>query len=403
MGAKGSKVAKDMAQKRGDKVDEHKIEELVAGLTYQPTDRSPINLDLHEEDDEEASEKFALACYHLFSEQECHALIGLTQEMEYKKGSQSMGIPFATNVTLDSRMISELIWERIQKYVPKEFHGRAVHGADTKVRFVKYDAADAVNSKKPVPWLAIGSNPLSAVVFLNDDYQGGQTLFPSKDGKSEELEGLLGRVLILEDNVKTEHLPITYGAKYIMRVGISLEKGRGLSHGDLLDEEMGNWNADTIRSINVDDLLGAKVRRYTPAPKQLEAGLRKANLGVALGLHAKGDSSLTRSSKVHAPVAGANEMKRCSFVTPIPSGSQTNPHSFPELKENEEQDDKLARCLSGRVNIDGDQDNFPSFADLPDPNESGASNSNAKLGRQFTKQTDMNMSASEYPSLGDLT
>lgn len=227
MGKTGSKVAKDLSEKKDAKTGRtlatEKIQQLVAGLTHQPSSRPPVEIKLPSPAD---TAKFAVYHSAMFSPDECQALINLANGLGFSKGSQSKGIATATNVTIDSHSISQLLWERLQSRVPSSFKGDKVAGLDNKIRFLQYHALDdaarenGLNDDTPLEWLAMSKYNLSAVIFLNDDYDGGKVLFPDTSGEHPptHIPCPAGQVLLLEDSVTSQHLPVVKGAKFVMRI-----------------------------------------------------------------------------------------------------------------------------------------------------------------------------------------
>lgn len=227
MGKTGSKVAKDLSEKKdaktGRTLANDKIQQLVAGLTHEPSSRPPVEIKLPNPAD---AAKFAVYHSAMFSEDECAALINLAEGLGFSKGSQSKGIATATNVTIDSHTISSLLWERLQTRVPSSFKGNNVVGLDNKIRFLRYNAIDdaardnGLTDDTPLEWLAMSKYNLSAVVFLNDDYDGGKVLFPdtSSQNPPAHIPCPAGQVLLMEDSVTSQQLPVVKGAKFVMRI-----------------------------------------------------------------------------------------------------------------------------------------------------------------------------------------
>ena len=64
------------------------------------------------------------------------------------------------------------------------------------------------------------ASALSLLVFLNDDFEGGQTRFHLEDGEIIDVEPLAGQALVFEHDVMHEGRPIISGEKYLLRTDV---------------------------------------------------------------------------------------------------------------------------------------------------------------------------------------
>jgi len=358
-------MGKDNDTTQARTIGAERIQQLVAGLTYKASTRKPQQIQLPGEND---GNKVALNCHNLFSEEECAALIELTKTLGYKKGSQSKGIPKATNVTLNSHTISQLFWERLETFVPTELRGKRVLGVEEKIRFIKYEpltSAAGVKKEAPLNWLAIGKYPMSVIVFLNDNYEGGMVIFPDSANLTPPTHHTTcpaGQVLILEDNVKSNMLQVTKGTKYVMRLDIITEAEIGMSNDDLLGAERQEM-VDTIHKVSLSEINQLPFFSPLLPPNmpslptmvtdfQLDRSVSRVLLldevPVPGPAHTRTDAllghsiSLTRSDCSHDPYVSKCEMNRGSFIQDMdPSCDDT-----PEI------DESMERQYSGRVAMD---------------------------------------------------
>ena len=102
----------------------------------------------------------------------------------------------AAPTQLDEKDIASLAADRtaLMRYSEGEFMG--LH---TDVPFVDEQGAAAL---------------LSLILYLNDDYEGGQTAFP---GLSFEAQPAVGKILLFPPNISHLSKPIVRGSKYIIR------------------------------------------------------------------------------------------------------------------------------------------------------------------------------------------
>lgn len=292
-------------------------------------------------------------------------MVALTNSLGYKKGSQSKGIPKATNVTLNSHTISELLWSRIEKFVPEEFNGRRVLGLDEKIRFLKYDPIDkecGISKHTAINWLAIGKHPLSAICILSDDYEGCQVLFPDTSNVSPPThlaELGAGHVVILEDSVLTQAMPITKGAKYIMRMDIRVDEDED---DDMLMAEQ-DTIVDTMHQFSLSELNSMDLSMFSPRlptnmptlptvtddlddlPQYPLTQLQNSDSPHGGSRSDVRSNSLPRSDCSHDPLDGIAEMKRGSFTQNMETPRGEN---LPNPGDSNE----MQRQFSGRVAMD---------------------------------------------------
>ena len=105
------------------------------------------------------------------------------------------------------------LWTRMSTLPLPMIEGQTATGLPRELRFYKYEPGERFKMHKDGPWHEDGlSSKLTALVYLNDGYQGGETIF--RDGTVVPETGML---LLFEHPNWHEGAALTAGVKYVMR------------------------------------------------------------------------------------------------------------------------------------------------------------------------------------------
>ena len=121
-----------------------------------------------------------------------------------------------TRIMFDDATWAATLFERVREHVPAHFQGRPVAGANTWLRCYRYGEGERHGSH----WdtrirLEDGrTSELTFVIYLNDDFEGGRTLFPELDFAAVPAPG---RALLFQHKVLHEAETVHAGAKYVLR------------------------------------------------------------------------------------------------------------------------------------------------------------------------------------------
>ena len=157
----------------------------------------------------------------LLSAVECQQLIQLAEEQGFVaaavrtlEGQKSM--PLVRNnqrTLLDSPEWVALLWARLAALPLPVLDGQSAVGLPKDLRFYKYDPGERFKMHKDGPWHEDGqSSKLTALFYLNDGYEGGETVFRDATVVPET-----GMLLLFEHPNWHEGTALTAGTKYVMR------------------------------------------------------------------------------------------------------------------------------------------------------------------------------------------
>ena len=171
------------------------------------------------------SEVFELEQF--LSEEECRSLI----EMAEKKGfSDAMiisdGKPIVAKeirnnqrVLVDDFKLANKIWARAKPYVPALLDSCKVMGLNERFRFYRYEKNQIFRLHKDFPFSRKGQrSKLTIIIYLNDNFDGGQT-----DFRKFQVEPKTGSALIFRHELLHEGSAVMKGVKYAVRTDIMYE------------------------------------------------------------------------------------------------------------------------------------------------------------------------------------
>ena len=168
----------------------------------------------------------------VLSPAECLSLIAASEERGYGKAliRTDLGMSDRPDLRNHARLIVDeadnaaLLWSRIQPHVPATVNGRKVDGTDERLRYFRYDAGQQF--KAHFDGINVGDdgrrNVYAYMVYLNDDFDGGETRFLDIEQPSESINisPQQGMALLFEPNVLHAGLEVTRGRKYAVRTDV---------------------------------------------------------------------------------------------------------------------------------------------------------------------------------------
>lgn len=108
------------------------------------------------------------------------------------------------------------IWERLtHQALPKIEHNTPA-GLPKDLRFYKYDVGERFKMHKDGPWTEDGlSSRLSCLIYLNENFSGGATVF-----KDFVVRAKTGSALLFIHNTWHEGELVSAGTKYVLRTDV---------------------------------------------------------------------------------------------------------------------------------------------------------------------------------------
>jgi len=193
--------------------------------------------------------------HNLLSRHECRRIVEFSEQMGYTEDAPvSLGRNIRRNencVWIMDERVNRVIFERIQQYLPEtvEFQGHAMHGPlglNRRWRLYKYHPGDVFKQHTDGPWPPAGIDErdgryipdtsdgtaltwMTFLIYLNDDFDGGSTKFPTGVGSGQqpdfEVEPTQGSVLVFYHGYHAasklhEGSLVRKGTKYVARTEV---------------------------------------------------------------------------------------------------------------------------------------------------------------------------------------
>lgn len=157
-------------------------------------------------------------------ESECVSLIALAESTGFdaagvRTNSGRKSMPQIRNnqrtVCTHPDWVSRL-WQRLQRLDLPELDGQRAVALPRELRFYKYDPGERFKMHKDGPWQEDGlTSRLTALVYLNCGFTGGETLF-----RDEAVVPDTGMLLLFEHPTWHEGAALIAGTKYVLRTDV---------------------------------------------------------------------------------------------------------------------------------------------------------------------------------------
>jgi predicted 2-oxoglutarate/Fe(II)-dependent dioxygenase YbiX len=182
---------------------------------------------------------------HFLSEQECQNLIIFSENKSYQEATVSLksGATMMKNIRNNDRLIYEdaqlaqKYWQKLKDFCPKfineivkeETQNYQAFGLNPLFRFYKYESNQRFKKHIDgrVKLETEGQKQESRITFmiyLNEDFEGGHTIFDYKNEKGElqviEIQPKTGTALCFVHEIKHEGKSVPKGIKYVLRSDI---------------------------------------------------------------------------------------------------------------------------------------------------------------------------------------
>jgi predicted 2-oxoglutarate/Fe(II)-dependent dioxygenase YbiX len=120
-------------------------------------------------------------------------------------------------VVRDDSALAREFWRRSELYIPRAIAGRRAVGINERFRFYRYDPG------RTFRWHRDGAferpdgerSRLTFMVYLNDDYEGGETRY-----EGVTIKPITGMALLFAHRLLHEGSPVTRGRKYVLRTDV---------------------------------------------------------------------------------------------------------------------------------------------------------------------------------------
>ncbi|SFD15397.1 2OG-Fe(II) oxygenase superfamily protein [Chitinophaga sp. CF118] len=164
---------------------------------------------------------------NFLSREECDALIQKSEAIGYEEatvtaagGVQRMLKEVRNNerVLYKDESYAAIIWNRLKDFVPEGKSDATACGLNELFRFYKYSPGQRFKMHKDGSFIrdASEASQYTFMIYLNDEYTGGETIFAS----GEIIRPETGSALIFHHPLRHEGSLLTAGVKYVLRTDI---------------------------------------------------------------------------------------------------------------------------------------------------------------------------------------
>lgn len=173
--------------------------------------------------------------HEFFSPDECRHYIWLSESAGYDDAPINAGaagqiirkdVRNNDRVMVDDRELAETFWQRAKPFIPETIGGWHAVGLNERLRFYRYDPGqrfswhfDGAFERSPLE-----QSHLTFMVYLNDDFEGGETQFnPKLYGRIQDSDStfqvkpVAGTLLVFTHRVLHQGATVTKGRKYVLR------------------------------------------------------------------------------------------------------------------------------------------------------------------------------------------
>lgn len=166
---------------------------------------------------------------NFLSPKACDGLILFSENLGFREaevglpGGQQMMKSIRNNERLeyDDPVLAARLWEKLKKHCPPQLDGWEAKGLNEHFRFYKYEPGQRFKRHIDGRYRrnADEESRITFMVYLNHDYQGGETVFDEV-----RIVPDTGRALCFIHELKHESTPVTQGTKYVLRSDVMYKK-----------------------------------------------------------------------------------------------------------------------------------------------------------------------------------
>lgn len=124
-----------------------------------------------------------------------------------------------TLALVDDEALSQRLFEKIRERVPANMKDKAVVGLKPRMRIYRYEAGQGFGLHHDQSYTGAEGqrSQLTFMLYLNEDFEGGQTEFPDQ---GISIAPKTGSVLLFQHMVLHEGVTVTAGTKYVLRTDV---------------------------------------------------------------------------------------------------------------------------------------------------------------------------------------
>lgn len=163
---------------------------------------------------------------NFLSHEECDELIAKSEKKKYKeakvnlRGRQVLMTTVRNNlrVMYKDRGYAEELWGKIKEHVPQQIGYNHAIGLNEMLRFYKYEKGHRFKMHRDGSYRRneTEASQYSFLIYLNDDFAGGETVFQS----GTIIRPKKGSALLFLHGLRHEGAVLRDGTKYVLRTDI---------------------------------------------------------------------------------------------------------------------------------------------------------------------------------------
>ena len=163
---------------------------------------------------------------NFLSHQECDEMIAKSEKMGYEEakvnihGKQVLMTTVRNNlrVMYKDETHAEILWDKIKEHVPRQIGYSHAFGLNEMLRFYKYEEGHRFKMHRDGSYRRNEkeASQYSFLIYLNDDFEGGETVFRS----GTTFHPKKGSALLFLHGLRHEGALLTSGTKYVLRTDI---------------------------------------------------------------------------------------------------------------------------------------------------------------------------------------
>ncbi|EDP96714.1 2OG-Fe(II) oxygenase [Kordia algicida OT-1] len=163
---------------------------------------------------------------NFLSHQECDELIAKSEKMGYEEakvnmhGKQVLMTTVRNNlrVTYKDEAYAAILWNKIKMHVPEQIGYSYAFGLNEMLRFYKYEKGHRFKMHRDGSYRRneTEASQYSFLIYLNDDFDGGETVFRS----GTTIHPKKGSALLFLHGLRHEGAVLKSGTKYVLRTDI---------------------------------------------------------------------------------------------------------------------------------------------------------------------------------------
>lgn len=165
-----------------------------------------------------------------FTHQECDSHIAFSESIGFDEApiNTALGPVIRKDVRNNTRVIhddqryADDLWSRIPDYVPHKIGDWNVCGVNERLRYYRYEIGQLFDWHFDGYFQRVSGerSHLTFMVYLNDDFEGGETTIERLTVKPEK-----GMALFFIHHLRHRGEPVISGRKYVLRTDVMYRKG----------------------------------------------------------------------------------------------------------------------------------------------------------------------------------